>query len=311
LRFLLTAFIAGESLLLFLPELPSTEVWAAFSISISICLLLIFFLRNKSFLITKQDQDTNKQKEYLNLLAGVLLIGFLGFSWSGYLTHERLQRSLNSELEGIDLLVTGIVDGLPSQNTEGIRFSIQVESVELEVSEQQVHHRTAIQQIDHQASSNLIDIATFPKRLSLGWYAGWGGKVQLPEIKPGQRWQLPVRLKKPHGLMNPHGFDFERWMFQQDLGANGSVRAGAKGLPSAWKPKLLDEFSASFKTYVELTRWHLRERIKAGAPDGATYVGVLIALVMGEQNAIAQSDWRVFNATGIGHLIRIKCKNYL
>jgi competence protein ComEC len=37
-------------------------------------------------------------------------------------------------------------------------------------------------------------------------------------------------------------------------------------------------------------------------------VGVLIALVMGEQNAIPQDDWRVFNATGIGHLIRIVCK---
>ena len=305
MRFLLTAFIAGESLLLFLPELPSTEVWAALSISITICLLLIFFLRNKILLIAKQDQDTKKQKEYLNLLAGVLLIGFLGFSWSAYLTHERLQRSLNSELEGVDLLVTGIVDGLPSQNTEGIRFSVQVESVELEASEQQAQYPTDHLQTDNQVTPKLIDTATFPKRLSLGWYAGWGGKVQLPEIKPGQRWSLPVRLKKPHGLMNPHGFDFERWMFQQDLGANGSVRAGSKGLPRAWKPKLLDEFSASFKTYVELTRWHLRERIKAGAPDGATYVGVLIALVMGEQNAIAQSDWRVFNATGIGHLISI------
>jgi competence protein ComEC len=27
--------------------------------------------------------------------------------------------------------------------------------------------------------------------------------------------------------------------------------------------------------------------------------------VIGDQNAIAQSDWRVFNATGVGHLISI------
>jgi competence protein ComEC len=162
-----------------------------------------------------------------------------------------------------------------------------------------------------EGDSSFLDLATFPKRLSLGWYSGWRGHIQLPEIKPGQRWRLPVRLKRPHGLMNPHGFDFERWMFQQDLGANGAVRAGAKGLLRSWKPALLDEFSVSFKTYVELMRWHLRERIKAGVPDGASYVGVLIALVMGEQNAIAQSDWRVFNATGIGHLISIKFKIHL
>jgi len=27
--------------------------------------------------------------------------------------------------------------------------------------------------------------------------------------------------------------------------------------------------------------------------------------VMGDQNAIDQEDWRIFNATGIGHLISI------
>lgn len=283
--------MAGESLLLFLPQLPSTEVWAALLISLSIALLLIFFLRNKLFWVAKNFQGgasfINHQKNYGKLLAGILLLGFLGFAWSAYLTHERLQRSLSPELEGVDLLVTGVVDGLPSQNSEGMRFSFHVESVEVE------------------GDSSFLDLATFPKRLSLGWYSGWRGHIQLPEIKPGQRWRLPVRLKRPHGLMNPHGFDFERWMFQQDLGANGAVRAGAKGLLRSWKPALLDEFSVSFKTYVELTRWHLRERIKAGVPDGAAYVGVLIALVMGEQNAIAQSDWRVFNATGIGHLISI------
>jgi competence protein ComEC len=32
---------------------------------------------------------------------------------------------------------------------------------------------------------------------------------------------------------------------------------------------------------------------------------VIAALVMGDQNAIDQDDWRVFNATGIGHLISI------
>jgi len=37
----------------------------------------------------------------------------------------------------------------------------------------------------------------------------------------------------------------------------------------------------------------------------ARYVGVLIALVMSDQNAINQDDWKVFNATGIGHLIYI------
>ena len=56
---------------------------------------------------------------------------------------------------------------------------------------------------------------------------------------------------------------------------------------------------------MELARWHLRKKIQVMLPDDARYIGVLIALVMGDQNAINQDDWQVFNATGIGHLISI------
>ena len=216
-----------------------------------------------------------------------MVLFLLGFSWSAYLTHGRLSNDLAQELEGVPLLVTGVVDGLPHQGDQSLRFSLKVEDV------------------IHEDESIVIDLKEFPNRLSLGWYPGWRGEGVLPDIQPGQRWRLPVVLKRAHGLMNPHGFDFERWMFQQDLGATGSVKANAKGLPRAWQPVLLDDFHLSFTTFVELTRWHLRERIKRSAPDDAPYVGVLIALVMGEQNAIPQDDWRVFNATGIGHLIRI------
>jgi competence protein ComEC len=56
---------------------------------------------------------------------------------------------------------------------------------------------------------------------------------------------------------------------------------------------------------MELVRWELRRKIQAMLPSGARYAGVMVALVMGDQNAIEQDDWRVFNATGIGHLISI------
>jgi competence protein ComEC len=56
---------------------------------------------------------------------------------------------------------------------------------------------------------------------------------------------------------------------------------------------------------MELARWELRKKIQSMLPVDARYAGVMIALVMGDQNAIEQDDWRVFNATGIGHLISI------
>jgi competence protein ComEC len=49
----------------------------------------------------------------------------------------------------------------------------------------------------------------------------------------------------------------------------------------------------------------LRDKIRSQLPKDARYAGVIIALVMGDQNSIEQDDWRIFNATGIGHLISI------
>ena len=53
-------------------------------------------------------------------------------------------------------------------------------------------------------------------------------------LRAGQRWRLLVRLKQPHGNANPHGFDYELYLFEQGVRATGYVRAGVPpGLPTA------------------------------------------------------------------------------
>ena len=37
---------------------------------------------------------------------------------------------------------------------------------------------------------------------------------------------VAVRLKAPHGHINPHGFDYELWLWEQGVQATGYVRAG-------------------------------------------------------------------------------------
>ena len=32
-------------------------------------------------------------------------------------------------------------------------------------------------------------------------------------LRAGERWQMTVRLKAPHGALNPHGFDYEVWQW--------------------------------------------------------------------------------------------------
>ena len=195
MRFLLTAFIAGESLLLFLPQVPGRHWWLWLASSVGICLLLIALMRLIKLKVFNE----------VAFCLCVYILFVLGFAWSGYLTQQRINNDLPPHLEGVPLLVEGFVDGLPSQGTQSLRFSLRVESV---VSDDDA--------ID-------VNLAEFPKRLSLGWYPGWRGENELPEIKPGHRWRLPVVLKRAHGLMNPHGFDFERWMFQQRV-LQGKIR---------------------------------------------------------------------------------------
>ena len=188
----------------------------------------------------------------------------LGFSYAGLRAQQRLADELAFADEGRDVRVTGIVDSLPVRLERGQRFEFEVES----------HDGTI----------------AVPRRLLLGWY---GAEI----VRPGERWSLTVRLRRPHGAMNPVGVDFEAWLLERDLRATGSVRLTPP-------PRRLDAMVWSPATAVERCRWWLRERL-ATHVEGQRYGGVLLALVLGDQKAIADSDWTLFNRTGISHLVSI------
>ena len=86
--------------------------------------------------------------------------------------------------------------------------------------------------------------------------------------------------------------------FSANFGANGSIKSGEL-LASG------DIALTNFSMAMEYWRWKLRNKIERLLPSDARYAGVIIALVMGDQNAIDQDDWRIFNATGVGPLISI------
>lgn len=148
-----------------------------------------------------------------------------------------------------------------------------------------------------------------PPKIALSWYAapaaaglgadGVPGVVSA--VEPGERWQLTVRLQKPHGNANPDGFDYEVWLLEQNLRATGYVRTDAQAMLTN---RRLSGFVFSFGNLVEHCRARLRASIHAALPEHK-YAGVIVALVVGDQRAINQSDWKVFNRSGTGHLISI------
>lgn len=89
--------------------------------------------------------------------------------------------------------MTGVIAGLPAPSDRGVRFELVVE----------------------QAATDAVSL---PPRMSLTWYASQA------RVEPGVRWALTVRLRWPHGVFNPGGFDLEGWLFERNLRATGYVR---------------------------------------------------------------------------------------
>lgn len=263
MRGMIIGFVAGVALLQVQPLLP-TYPWllAAFA-----CALL--------FLVAARRLRAEAWLHAARLLAGAIT----GFVWAAAVAHAYLESALPSSLEGRDLVVVGVVDSLPSRMEQGVRFNFRIESAHLEG-----------------------EAISLPSRVTLGWYADpeEPNKPAL-EIQPGARWQLAVRLQKPHGNANPEGFDYEVWLLQQGLRATGQVRTTPASMQTN---RRIDAFVPQMGTIVERMRGILRDRILAALPN-KPYAGAVVALVIGDQRAIAQSDWEIFNRTGIGHLVSI------
>ena len=192
--------------------------------------------------------------------------------------------ALAPDLEGRDLRLIGVVTAMPQRSESGLRFRFAVESAQREGR-----------------------ALRMPANLYLSWYSdadvGRDAELLAPmhaqpaPLQAGERWQLTVRLKAPHGASNPFGFDYELWLWEQGLQASGYVRAGkADAAPlrlgqTGWHP-------------VELARQQLRERIFERVAQ-RQFAGLIAALVVGDQTAIERADWDVFRATGVAHLMAI------
>jgi len=264
LPFVLAGFSAGAVLLQWQPALPSLAAW--------LC----------GALVAASIASTLRRSTRFARAARLIAVAFaaaaalaVGFAYAGWRAQARLADALPPEWEGRDLLITGVIDGIPKESPQGVRFTFAVEGVE-----------TAGAQV--------------PSLLSLSWFAQARKEVtadDVPVLVAGERWRLLVRLKRPHGTVNPHGFDVEAWLLENGLRATGYVRNDPGNVRIA-------AFAGRPTDYVERARTAVRDRIVAALGD-APYAGVVVALAIGEERAIPDAQWRVFNRTGITHLISI------
>lgn len=228
-----------------------------------------------------------RSKEYWALPVRALLAVVFGFVWASCFGHYYLRESLPVDWENKDITLIGTVDSLPYRFGQGQRFNFAVEQI-------------------HDDEKDLAGQGRWPSKIAMSWYVTEydSDSLKAPQVEPGERWQLRVRLKRPHGNINPYGFDYEAWLLEQDLRATGTVRPDKQEPDEPHYNKRLNNFVWSPGNLVERSRARLRDRIHAALPQ-YPYAGVIVALVIGDQREIPQTDWTIFNRVGIGHLISI------
>ncbi len=209
----------------------------------------------------------------------VLLAGGCGFIWAAWHAHGRIADALPVELEWQDIDVNGVVRGLPRRMDRAVRFVFQIESATY--------------------GGQAVDL---PERVELSWYPPRDRTdIAAPRLKPGQRWRLTVRLKRPHGFVNPYGFDYEAWLLERNIRATGYVRPAPDN-------EMLAEAVPGLLHTIDRARDTVRTRFAASFADNAgsgRYAGVLTALAVGDQQAIPAEQWEVFRRTAVTHLLSI------
>lgn len=239
-------------------------------------------------------------RAWLDRIACCVAAAILLYGVAGWRAAQQMQTQLDPALEGVDLLVDGVIVAMPQTVAAGQRFRLAVT-----------------------AAKRAGQTVTVPPLVDLAWYGSWSpapSKASLsaaadavPHLMAGQRWRLPVRLKAPHGSVNPYGFDYELWVWEQGVQASGYVRVARAG----GDPALVPQHLSDGQGYpVERLRQQVRDAmVQRLAPDAeredadgasrARIAGVLVALVTGEQRAIDREDWQLFRTTGVAHLMAI------
>jgi competence protein ComEC len=258
LRWLILAAAMGAAWLQTRSALPPLE-WAAF---LPLAVLLLLAWRQNS------GRRPGRVNLVLQALAVLLLAGLSGFFYAAWRADVLLAEALPQAWEGRDVALTGRVIGLPETTPNGLRFVFDVAGVS-------------------------TPGAVLPGRLQLGWFAHAG--EPLPTLAGGDCVNLIARLYRPHGGINPGGFDYDAWLLERGIRAIGSL---------VGQPSIGADCPGVARAWLDQLRTAVRAHLRAALGD-KPYTGVVVALAVGDQDAIPGVQWTLFRQTGTSHLFSV------
>lgn len=194
----------------------------------------------------------------------IILFFVAGAAWACLRADLILKEQLPAELEGRDVVVEGVIATVPEPTEYGVRFVLDVERA---------------------AADGAPVMRVSRVRLT----------AHALRLHASERWRFTVRLKRPHGLQNPGGFDYEAFLFREHIRATGYVRDEDHAV------RLGDADG-----FYRINRWRqtLGERMRAAMPDLAQ-TELIVALANGDAGGVTDAQWETLRATGTLHLVAI------
>src|SRR5690349_1653924 len=123
-----------------------------------------------------------------------------------------------------------------------------------------------------------------PRRIRVAWYRAEHA------VRGAECWRFTLRVRTPHGSLNPGGFDYEAWLFRQGIGATATVRAAQR----------CEAPGDAVLAARQRISWALRDALQ-----DRPAAGLLAALSVGDDSGISRADWELFRLTGTTHLVAI------
>ncbi len=189
-------------------------------------------------------------------------LALVGAGWALLHAGHVLDARLPSAWEGRDVALDIAIVGLPERGERQQRFEARVEA----------------------APAALPQLAG--ATLRLGWF-----DPQAPTLVAGERWRVTARLRRPRGVLNPGGFDYERFALEQRVAATGYLR----DFPA---PERLTHGGG-----VDALRASIADALRAQVDEPASRL--LRGLAVGDRRGLEAADWERLRATGLSHLLAI------
>lgn len=211
------------------------------------------------------------------IIIQVLFGGLIAFLLSFCV--ESLSVKLPENVWNQKLWVEGMIVGLPTEKPSSF-------------GERKIQFILKVSKLDHHKATPAWQI--FAPKIRIAWYQHTG---HLSRPKVGEQWRFLIKLKPNHYSLNPGGFNYETYLFQQHIQGHGYVlkSKSKEYVETAQRMRVSRGFSIQQAVGDRLQPWFKQ----------SAFSGIFSALIYGDKSGINQTQWQLLRETGTIHLMAI------